>query len=180
MSFLDILFTVYFVAHIIPSSLFAPQIVLPHELRNSLVPSALRNLLESGFAAMTDPFLAVALPGAEREPWIVAITCCEYFLQLPFFVFAIACLTMKWRDTFRLPAIIYASHVITTLIPIFAELLYGRKHLIAPETAEFSIRLKWIGIYAPFLVIPALLLIQQTLFFEPYDKPVAAKKLPSK
>ncbi|KAI8924842.1 hypothetical protein BC831DRAFT_551056 [Entophlyctis helioformis] len=148
---LDMLMAIFFAIHIFPSLVFAPQVALPPHLAAAYVPVKARLALEGAVAGTGDPFLSMALGSAEggaaREPWMAGIFTAEVVLQLPFFVYAITALCMNWKS-FRIPAIIYATHSLTTQIPIMAELLYGRSALFAPGGPfagqdEQAIRTTW-------------------------------------
>ncbi|KAI8924864.1 hypothetical protein BC831DRAFT_463498 [Entophlyctis helioformis] len=169
---LDMLMAIFFAIHIFPSLVFAPQVALPPHLAAAYVPAKARLALEGAVAGTGDPFLSMALGSAEggaaREPWMAGIFTAEVVLQLPFFVYAITALCMNWKS-FRIPAIIYATHSLTTQIPIMAELLYGRSALFAPGGPfagqdEQAIRTTWVAMYAPFAVFPLILLVQQVFF----------------
>lgn len=51
-------------------------------------------------------------------PYVRWIGACEVFLQLPFFFYAILMLWKK-SNAIRVPAIVYCSHVITTVRGVF-------------------------------------------------------------
>ena len=66
----------------------------------------------------------------------------------------------------RIPTIVYSTHVITTLIPILAHILlhdFTDSVSRGPRTREE--RLTLAGIYAPYLLVPVLLLL--TMLFNP-------------
>ena len=69
----------------------------------------------------------------------------------------------KW---IRIPAIVYSSHVATTLVAILADILlndYSQSSVPAPVT--FEERLNLCAVYLPYLVIPVMILL--TMLFHP-------------
>ena len=70
--------------------------------------------------------------------------------QVPFFIVAL----FAWLHShsyIRIPAIIYGAHTATTLVPILAEIL-ALKGLTPAAHASL------VGIYAPYLIMPLLIL----------------------
>ena len=69
----------------------------------------------------------------------------------------------KW---IRIPAIVYSSHVATTVWPIIAHVLfsdYSKSSIPAPVTQ--SEKLTLCAIYAPYFIIPIMILL--TMLFHP-------------
>lgn len=69
----------------------------------------------------------------------------------------------------RTPAILYATHVATTLLPILSHILFYRfpgKPLAGPQTSQE----RWLlfSIYVPYLLVPLLLLLTM-LFSSTYN-----------
>lgn len=69
----------------------------------------------------------------------------------------------------RTPAILYATHVATTLLPILSHILFYKfpgKPLAGPQTSED----RWllVSIYVPYLLVPLLLLFTM-LFSSTYN-----------
>lgn len=78
----------------------------------------------------------------------------------------------KW---IRTPAIIYATHVVTSLIPILAHILFAdfsKSKYPAPDTLQERLTLS--AIYFPYLLIPLLLLI--TMLISPRYNQIEKKK----
>ncbi|KAL2916831.1 Transmembrane protein 97 [Polyrhizophydium stewartii] len=160
---LDLLFTIFFAGYLVPSAFFAPQVALPPELRTSLVPEFAKKLLEQAVGFSNDPLLKIAV-GAPREPWAVSIFAAESLFQAPFALYAVIALCMT---------IIFSTHVITTLIPIMAELAWGRKTFFEGADlhgqTEESVRMMWLSMYAPFVIVPALMLFKFAYLWNPRD-----------
>ncbi|XP_021495448.1 sigma intracellular receptor 2 [Meriones unguiculatus] len=143
----------YFVSHI-PITMFIDlQAVLPSEL----YPKEVSRLLKWYSREFKDPLIQ------DPPAWFKSFLFCELVFQLPFFPIAAYAFIKGNCRWIRIPAIMYAVHTITTLIPILYTFLLedfskavGFKEL-RPET--FHERLTLIGIYAPYLIIPLILLL---------------------
>ncbi|ELV12082.1 sigma intracellular receptor 2 [Tupaia chinensis] len=143
----------YFLCHI-PITLFLDmQLVLPAEL----YPVEFRNLLKWYAKEFRDPLLQ------DPPAWFKSFLLCELVFQLPFFPFATYAFFKGSCRWIRIPAIIYAVHTITALIPILSTILVedfskasgfkGQR----PETLRE--RLALVSVYAPYLLIPFVLLL---------------------
>uniref|UniRef100_H2QCG8 Transmembrane protein 97 n=1 Tax=Pan troglodytes TaxID=9598 RepID=H2QCG8_PANTR len=143
----------YFLSHI-PITLFVDlQAVLPREL----YPVEFRNLLKWYAKEFKDPLLQ------EPPAWFKSFLFCELVFQLPFFPIATYAFLKGSCKWIRTPAIIYSVHTMTTLIPILSTFLFedfskasgfkGQR----PETLHE--RLTLVSVYAPYLLIPFVLLI---------------------
>ena len=81
--------------------------------------------------------------------WFKSVILCELVFQVPmFFVLAYGMITK--RNWLRIPAIVYGSHVCTTLVPILGTFL-------ADDRISSSQRLVLFAFYLPYLLIPLLL-----------------------
>ncbi|XP_004450017.3 sigma intracellular receptor 2 [Dasypus novemcinctus] len=143
----------YFLSHI-PITLFIDlQAVLPREL----YPVELRNLLSWYTKEFRDPLLQ------DPPTWFKSFLFCELVFQLPFFPFATYAFFKGGCKWIRIPAIIYSVHVLTTLIPILSEILFGEFSKAAgfkgqgPKTLHE--RLTLLSVYAPYFLIPLMLLL---------------------
>ena len=67
----------------------------------------------------------------------------------------------KW---IRTPAIVYSAHVATTLLPILAHILFYQ-FPTGPHPGPQSLQERWllVSIYAPYLLVPLLLLFTMLL-----------------
>ncbi|XP_007935547.1 sigma intracellular receptor 2 [Orycteropus afer afer] len=143
----------YFLSHI-PITLFIDlQVVLPREL----YPVELRNVLQWYAKKFKDPLLQ------DPPTWFKPFVLCELAFQLPFFPFATYAFFKGGCKWIRTPAIIYSVHTMTTLIPILSVLLFedfskasGFKGQ-GPKT--FHERLTLVSFYAPYFLIPLMLLL---------------------
>lgn len=143
----------YFLSHI-PITLFIDlQAVLPAEL----YPQEFSNLLRWYAKEFKDPLMQ------DPPVWFKSFVFCELVFQLPFFPIAAYAFFKGSCRWIRIPAIIYAVHTITTLIPIlYIFLLEDFSKAVAfkgvrPE--NFRERLTLIGVYVPYLIIPIILLL---------------------
>ncbi|KAM8853329.1 sigma intracellular receptor 2 [Synchiropus picturatus] len=148
--FLEIIFFLYFASHI-PITLFIDlQALLP----DVVYPQQLKDLLRWYAAEFKDPMVV------DPPEWFKSFVFCEALLQTPFFpvaAFAFLKGSCKW---IRTPAIIYSTHVATTLIPILGHILFY-KFPMEPHPGPQTMRERWtlISIYAPYLLVPLLLLL---------------------
>ncbi|XP_069883384.1 sigma intracellular receptor 2 [Dipodomys merriami] len=165
---LECLLGLYFLSHI-PITLFMDlQVLLPPEL----YPAELRNLMNWYCKEFKDPLMQ------EPPVWFKSFIFCELLFQLPFFPIATYAFFKGSCRWIRTPVIIYSVHTMTTLIPILFSFLFeefskasGFKGL-RPET--FRERLTLVCIYAPYLIIPLLLLL--FMLRNPYYKYEEKKK----
>lgn len=150
---LECLLGVYFLSHI-PITLFVDlQSVLPPEL----YAVEFRNLVKWYSKEFKDPLLL------DPPPWFKSFLFCELVFQLPFFPIAAYAFFKGSCRWIRTPAIIYSVHTMTTLIPILYTFLYedfskasafkGQR----PETTRD--RLTLICVYAPYFIIPLILML---------------------
>ncbi|KAK1331393.1 hypothetical protein QTO34_009347 [Cnephaeus nilssonii] len=151
---LEWLLGLYFLSHIPITLLFDLQAVLPREL----YPIELRNLLKWYVKEFKDPLLQ------DPPMWFKSFLFCELVLQLPFFPLQHTPSSKvggcKW---IRSAAIVYSAHTMTTLIPILSTLLFedfskasGFKGQ-GPKTLRE--RLTLVSVYAPYFLIPLMLLL---------------------
>ncbi|NXN31688.1 SGMR2 protein, partial [Nycticryphes semicollaris] len=159
------LFALYFLSHIPITLLIDLQALLPAGLH----PPALRDLLQWYVASFRDPLML------QPPAWFKAFIYCEAFLQVPFFPIAAYAFfkgCCKWIKT---PAIIYSTHVATTLFAILAHILFhdfSESQNLGPQTQRE--RLVLLSVYAPYLLIPLLLLF--TMLFHPHYNQVEKRK----
>ncbi|XP_077021403.1 sigma intracellular receptor 2 [Tamandua tetradactyla] len=143
----------YFLSHI-PITLFLDlQALLPREL----FPVELRNLLNWYNKEFKDPLMQ------DPPTWFKSLLFCELVFQLPFFPIATYAFFKGGCKWIRTPAIIYSVHLMSVLIPILSELLFGEFSKArgfkgqGPET--FRERLILLSFYAPYFLIPFMLLL---------------------
>ncbi|XP_014663130.1 PREDICTED: transmembrane protein 97-like [Priapulus caudatus] len=163
---LDFIFVLYFASHIPVTILIDSQILLP----NRLFPETLLDVVNWYSRELKDPAII------ERPSWFLSLIGCELAFQLPFFFFALYAFWKGYSKNrwIRIPAIIYSSHVATTLVPIFAHLFFndftrsqvaGAGAIAGPETLTEKLIL--FGIYAPYFVVPMMLLCKMLFETEP-------------
>ncbi|XP_024420904.1 sigma intracellular receptor 2 [Desmodus rotundus] len=143
----------YFLSHVPITLLFDMQSVLPREF----YPIQLRNLLKWYAKEFKDPLL-------QYPPmWFKSFLFCELVLQLPFFPIATYAFFKGGCKWIRTPAIIYSVHTMTSLIPILSTLLWEDFSKTSafkgqgPKT--FHERLALMCVYAPYFLIPLMLLL---------------------
>ncbi|XP_077336633.1 sigma intracellular receptor 2 [Lithobates pipiens] len=153
---LEWIFFFYFFSHIPITLLVDLQAVLP----SAWYPQQLLDLMRWYTATFKDHLMR------NPPPWFMSFVYCEAIVQLPFFPVAAYAFLKGGCRWIRVPAIVYSSHVATTVLAILAHLLFGdfpkTKELESPTQQE---RLTLVAIYAPYLVIPLLILV--TMLFSP-------------
>ncbi|XP_008177083.2 sigma intracellular receptor 2 [Chrysemys picta bellii] len=163
---LEWVFALYFLTHI-PITLIIDLQPLVHGA--GIYPQSLAELLKWYAVTFKDPMML------EPPPWFKSFICCEAALQLPFFPFAAYAFLKGGCKWIRTPAMIYSSHVATTVFPILAHILFhdfsASKHQ-GPETQQE--RLTLLFFYAPYLLIPILLLF--TMLYSPQYNQVEKRK----
>ncbi|NWZ48909.1 SGMR2 protein, partial [Haliaeetus albicilla] len=159
------LFAFYFLSHIPVTLLIDLQALLPAGLH----PRALTELLQWYAATFRDPMML------QPPEWFKAFIYCEAFLQMPFFPIAVYAFLKGGCKWIRTPAIIYSTHVATTLFAILAHILFhdfSKSEHLGPQTQRE--RLILLSIYMPYLLIPLLILF--TMLYNPYYNHVEKRK----
>ncbi|KAM6933097.1 sigma intracellular receptor 2 [Xenentodon cancila] len=151
---LEIIFFFYFATHI-PITLFIDlQALLP----GHVYPQSLTELLRWYAEEFKDPLV--------RDPpeWFQSFIFCEALFQTPFFPIAAYAFLKGGCKWIRTPAIVYSTHVATTLVPILAHILFY-KFPVKPHPGPQTLQERWllVSIYAPYLLVPVLLLLTMLL-----------------
>ncbi|XP_061074099.1 sigma intracellular receptor 2 [Conger conger] len=157
---LEIIFFFYFASHI-PITLFIDlQALLPEHI----YPQTLKDLLQWYAAEFKDPMML------DPPVWFKSFIFCEVLVQMPFFPVATYAFCKGGCRWIRTPAIIYSAHVATTLMPILSYILF-HEFPVAPHPGPQTPgeRLTLVSIYAPYLLIPIMLLF--TMLFSPAYSP---------
>ncbi|KAI6074465.1 Transmembrane protein 97 [Aix galericulata] len=160
------LFALYFVSHVPISLLIDLQPLLPAA---HLYPRSLTELLEWYAVTFRDPMMM------QPPEWFKAFMYCEAFLQMPFFPIAAYAFIKGGCKWIRTPAIIYSTHVATSLVAILAHILFhdfSKSEHLGPRTQQE--RLILLSIYIPYLLIPLLILF--TMLYSPQYNQVEKRK----
>ncbi|KAM9317708.1 sigma intracellular receptor 2 [Pholidichthys leucotaenia] len=161
---LELIFFFYFATHI-PITLFIDlQALLPEHV----YPEPLKDLMKWYAEDFRDPMVV------DPPEWFKSFVFCEALIQLPFFPIAAYAFLKGGCRWIRTPAIIYSTHVATTLIPILAHILFYQfteKPHPGPQTSQE--RWMLVSIYAPYLVVPLLMLL--TMLLSTTYNPTASK-----
>ncbi|XP_066536572.1 sigma intracellular receptor 2 [Hoplias malabaricus] len=167
---LEIIFFIYFATHI-PITLFLDlQALLPEDI----YPQALKDVLHWYAADFKDPMVL------DPPFWFKSFVFCEALIQLPFFPIATYAFLKGNCRWIRTPAIVYSTHVATSLIPIFAHILFHNFPVAPyPGPQTFKERLTLVSIYAPYLIIPITLLLTM-LYSSTYSSSPSSGKGSSK
>uniref|UniRef100_H3BEZ7 Transmembrane protein 97 n=2 Tax=Latimeria chalumnae TaxID=7897 RepID=H3BEZ7_LATCH len=107
--------------------------------------------------------------------WFKSFVFCEGLVQMPFFPVAAYAFFKGSCRWIRTPAIIYSTHVATTVIPIIAHVLFqdfSSSKYPGPKTLQE--RLTLVSIYAPYLLIPVMMLL--TMLCSTHYNPEEKKK----
>lgn len=145
------IFLLYFITHIPITLCVDLQVIFGH-----LYPKALTDVNDWYLATYHDMIIA-------RKPlWLQSFIWAECLFQMPFFFVATYGL-WKRKNWIRIPSIIYGSHVATTVWAILAEILLGNDNTVQEKATLF-------GFYAPYFVVPALLVIVMAWSPEPFAK----------
>uniref|UniRef100_A0A8B9UCH7 Transmembrane protein 97 n=2 Tax=Anas TaxID=8835 RepID=A0A8B9UCH7_9AVES len=160
------LFALYFVSHVPITLLIDLQPLLPAA---GLYPRSLTELLEWYAVTFRDPMMM------QPPEWFKAFMYCEAFLQMPFFPIAAYAFIKGGCKWIRTPAIIYSTHVATSLVAILAHILFhdfSKSEHLGPRTQQE--RLILLSIYIPYLLIPLLILF--TMLYSPQYNQVEKRK----
>ncbi|TPX70201.1 hypothetical protein SpCBS45565_g01918 [Spizellomyces sp. 'palustris'] len=136
------LFILYFLIHIPSTLVISFQGVFP----NVELPPFFRESLAGWIESSQDPFLAPLIKTGSVEPWFWGIIVCELFFQLPLEAWLLVKVWQKEWERIRMWAVVYAVHVITTMVPI----------LVVLKEADVENKGVLWGSYLPFLIVPAL------------------------
>uniref|UniRef100_A0A3Q2V439 Transmembrane protein 97 n=3 Tax=Haplochromini TaxID=319058 RepID=A0A3Q2V439_HAPBU len=123
-------------------------------LPEHVYPQPLKDLLKWYAADFKDPMVL------DPPEWFKSFVFCEALLQTPFFPIAAYAFLKGGCKWIRIPAIVYSTHVATTLIPILAHILFYQFPL-KPNPGPQTVQERWllVSIYAPYLLVPVLLLL---------------------
>ncbi|CAH2219828.1 transmembrane 97 [Pelobates cultripes] len=162
---LEWIFFFYFFSHIPITLLVDLQPILP----SSWYPQELLDLMKWYVVSFKDHMMM------NPPAWFLSFVYCEGLVQLPFFPVAAYAFYKGGCKWIRIPAIVYSAHVATTVIAIIAHVLFGEfqkyNGVDPPNQKE---RLTLVSIYAPYLVIPLLILL--TMLFSPRYKQEEKRK----
>eukprot|EP00898_Chlorokybus_atmophyticus_P000028 jgi/Chlat1/1025/Chrsp109S01449 len=136
----DALTVAFFLLHAPLAILFDAQAVLPADWFPQVFKDATSNYIKH----LHDPLVS------STPIWFKSLVWCETVIQFPFFFLA-AYAFATGKQSIRIPLIMYCTHVLTTMVPIYAE-LWG------DTSNTFENRLMLAGIYAPWALVPAWLL----------------------
>jgi len=155
------LFVGWFALHIITTLFVDIQPLMPSQL-TWLHPKPLRDVVVWYINEAGDMMMRGAFTGEKQlcngHYWFRSLVVFELFYQLPMFFFIIHGLVSgpEAKARMELPALIYCAHVITTLIPINAEVLFS------PNFADLTKYQKTFLMvaYTPFWLVPLLFAIR--------------------
>jgi hypothetical protein len=131
---------VFFASHI-PITIFLDA----QALGTKFHPQSMVSLVEWYADSMKDDLMKTPSP-----LWFQCLVLCELCVQLPYFFFAVSQLLQPdyYNPWFPCLSILYGSHVLTTLIPIFT-------HVWLNYSITVVSRFYLSCIYAPYLIFPA-------------------------
>lgn len=156
---LEIIYFLYFATHIPITLLIDFQVLLP----GHFFPQALKQFGKWYAAEFKDPMIL------DPPLWFKSFVFCEAILQLPFFPVAAYAFWKGGCKWIRIPAIVYSTHVATTLIPILSYILFHQFPQVPhPGPSTMRERLTLVSVYAPYLLIPLMILLTM-LFSSAYS-----------
>ena len=155
-SLLRAMFLVYFITHIPITLSLDLQIIF-----GQYYPESLQGLATWYIATYNDQLLLT------KPIWLQSFIWAEFLFQTPFFFVATYGLLFK-RNWMRIPSIIYGAHVATTVWAIIAE-------FVASTTISEKEKLVLFSFYAPYFVIPALLMWYMAIHPVPFPVDAAKK-----
>lgn len=161
---LELIFFVYFLTHIPITMFIDGQAVFP----KSWYPEQIKDLLDWYCREFKDPMMVI------HPAWYKSFIICEVLFQFPFFF---AATYAFWKGTcrwIRVPAIVYSTHVATTVIPIIAHIMFydfSESKNPGPRTTQERMTLS--AIYFPYLLVPILILL--TMLFNGAYQPTYTK-----
>lgn len=135
--------------------LFESQVLVPAKF----VPKPLRDLTRS-YVEYSGDYLV-----GDQPPFLKGLVFSEVLFQIPLLIlnsYAFA----AGKDWGRITGIIYASHVATTMFPLFADIL-------AKKVPTQNLL---IGIYTPYLIVPFIILARLVTTPHPFTEAVSFKK----
>ncbi|GAA5815321.1 hypothetical protein MFLAVUS_008827 [Mucor flavus] len=147
---IDWILFVYFASHIPITIFFDLQCLYP----KWLIPQFLVQLNGSYLQLTSDPFMDTS----NTIYWFKSFALCEAFIQLPFFFVACHAL-LKNKSWIRLPLAIYGAHVMTTVIPCLAEIVFNQE-MYGLSNAQRNIIF---FLYFPYFLIPLVGLIDASI-----------------
>lgn len=167
---LEIVYFIYFASHIPITLLIDFQALLPEHV----YPPQLKDVLQWYAGEFKDPMML------DPPVWFRSFVFCEALVQLPFFAVAAYAFLKGGCKWIRTPAIIYSVHVATTLIPILSHIIFHEFPLTPhPGPQTLKERLTLVSIYAPYLIIPVMILLTM-LFSSAYNSTSLSGKSSSK
>jgi hypothetical protein len=138
-SLLRAIFLIYFITHI-PITLSLDLQVLFGEY----YPESFQSLATWYVSTYNDQLILL------KPVWLKSFIWAELLFQTPFFFVATYGLLFK-KNWIRIPSIIYGAHVATTVWAIIAE-------FVASTTISEKEKMVLFSFYAPYFIIPALLM----------------------
>jgi hypothetical protein len=103
-----------------------------------------------------------------KPVWLKSFIWAELLFQTPFFFVATYALIYK-KNWIRIPSIIYGAHVATTVWAIIAEFIVSTKISDKEKAVLF-------GFYAPYFIVPALLMWYMAVTPVPFGNKAVSKK----
>jgi hypothetical protein len=137
----------FFASHIPATLLVDAQALLP----SWIFPGFARNMLTDFIARFNDPLMGGALQAPRENLWFLSLIATELILQLPFFFVALYAFLNR-REWIRLPLVAYGGFVSATMVPILSELCFA-------TSLHPSQRAALLGMYLPYLVVPAMFVV---------------------
>ncbi|KAI8581662.1 hypothetical protein K450DRAFT_230576 [Umbelopsis ramanniana AG] len=152
---LDLTYFMYMASHIPITMFFDCQVLYP----TSWIPQPLLDLTAWYIQEFKDPLIS----NANNLPWFKSFIYCEALIQLPFFFWSLHGLYYNKPIT-RVGLLAYGAHVATTVIATLAEVGFGSPARLTMTARE---RYTLIGLYLPYLIIPATMVVDSWFKLSP-------------
>ncbi len=148
-SFARIVFLIYFITHIPITLVLDLQVIF-----GQYYPPVLQALCQWYINTYNDNLIRT------QPIWLKSFIWCEFFVQMPFFFYATYALLYK-KNSIRIPAIVYGTHVATTVLPILSEFMFSNFNTVAERNMLFAF-------YLPYLIIPLWLALYMCFNEKPF------------
>ncbi|KAI3655849.1 hypothetical protein MP638_007559, partial [Amoeboaphelidium occidentale] len=128
--------------------------VIPQEFYQEKI----RDLVKWYYTKYQDPFMNPAL----SPLWFRSLVVMELLLQLPLFLVLAFGIAFR-KPWVRIPSMLYAVHVMTTLVPILGTLIFGEDQDMPSGVRPSLQNIFWLcSFYGPYFLIPFLLLVRMS------------------
>ena len=152
-----LVFLVYFVTHIPITLVLDLQVIFGQHY-----PPVLQDLAAWYIQTYNDNLIRT------QPIWLKSFIWAECLFQMPFFFYATYALLYQ-KNGLRIPAIVYGTHVATTVWPILADFAFSGFNTTQERNMLFAF-------YLPYFIIPLWLALYMCFHEKPFGEKKVAKK----